>query len=246
MTTYFISDLHLHASRPLITERFCKFLLQEAQNAEALYILGDFFEVWVGDDIQDPHDIYVMEALIDYINKGIPVYFMHGNRDFLLGKRFADKTGCQLISDPYPIELHGKRYVLAHGDTLCTLDVKYQRFRRFVRHPIIKGIFLSLSLAWRKKIAGHIRIKSSEERDRPKTHTIHPSYYDVTHTAVFRMLRKHKAYTLIHGHTHKPGIHDFILDNQSAQRIVLGDWESTRAYILKLTAKEYKLINLMA
>lgn len=244
MTTYFISDLHLHFSRPKTTQRFYKFLLNEAKEASALYILGDFFEVWVGDDINDPHDLEVMQALADYVNTGVPVFFMHGNRDFLLGKRFAEKTGCQLIPDPYCVEFYHEKIVLAHGDALCTLDVKYQRFRKFVRQSFIQNLFLKLPLIWRKKIAQNIRTQSIEEKKKNEHNVQSKIFYDVTPDALFKLLREQKATTLIHGHTHKPGIHHFILDNNPAKRINLGEWTEDNITVAKLTPEKLSLVAL--
>ncbi len=172
MTIYFISDLHLHASRPENTMRFLRFLKEIADKATALYILGDFFEVWVGDDqwhvnTPEDHDTQVIQALTQYTAQGIPTYFMHGNRDFLIANKFAATTGCTLIPDPYIIEFNDTRYVLTHGDTLCTRDLAYQRFRRMVRNPIFKMLFLCLPLKLRRKIAGGIEIKAREHKQEP-------------------------------------------------------------------------------
>lgn len=228
MATYFISDLHLSATKPHLSALFLKFLRQDAKNADALYILGDLFEVWLGDDNPDPHNMDIINALAEFSENGIPLYFMHGNRDFLIGDRFTVESHCELLQDPVVVELYNTPVLLTHGDLLCTLDQKYQRFRKFVRHPLIKKLFFSFPLSWRKKISNFLRKKSTrreflKERDRK---------WDVTSEAVYQMLREHKSLTLIHGHTHKPGIHHFILDNQPAKRIVLGDWGETGSVLI--------------
>jgi UDP-2,3-diacylglucosamine hydrolase len=143
MSTLFISDLHLCDFRPSITQRFLEFLESETtKNCEALFILGDFFEVWLGDDNTDPHYQTIIQALAQFTQQGPPVYFMQGNRDFLIGKRFAKETGTHLISDPHLVELYGERVLLMHGDSLCTSDIAHQRFRKIVHNPIIQWIFL--------------------------------------------------------------------------------------------------------
>jgi len=232
MATYFISDLHLSSKRPHLSELFLSFLEKDAKKADALYILGDLFEVWLGDDNRDPHHIRIIEALAEFSKSGIPLYFMHGNRDFLIGEQFSLESQCTLLADPTIIELYGTRVLLTHGDLLCTLDYQYQRFRKFVRHPFIKKLFLHLPLSWRQKIANFLRRESAARET-----NIAPNHYlqrkwDVTTEAVYDMLRKHKAFTLIHGHTHKPGIHNFILDNQPARRMVLGDWHETGSVLV--------------
>ncbi len=234
MATYFISDLHLSANKPQLSTLFLKFLKEKAEQADALYILGDLFEAWIGDDNTDTHDLNIMNALAEFSDSGVPLYFIHGNRDFLIGERFSVASHCQLLPDPVVVELYNTRVVLTHGDLLCTLDHKYQRFRKFVRHPFMKNLFLDFPLSWRKKISSFLRHQSSRRNIPPikgraynvalqKEHR----QWDVTSEAVYQMLREHKSLTLIHGHTHKPGIHDFILDNQPAKRIVLGDWGET-------------------
>lgn len=225
MATLFISDLHLHSSRPKTTECFFNFLKNEAPKAEALYILGDFFEVWAGDDKFNEHDTSVIQALASFSKKGIPTYFMHGNRDFLIGEHFAKQANCTLIPDPTVIDLYGKRVLLMHGDSLCTLDVSHQRFRRFSRNPIIRWLFLRFPRSLRAKVAGEIRAASKRSKT---TSVSKPKWddkrYDVTQEAVEKALKKHKSFYLIHGHTHKPSIHNFNLNNTPAKRIVLGEW----------------------
>lgn len=271
MATYFISDLHLHHSRPEVTELFFQFLIKEAKAADALYILGDFFEVWIGDESLDKHDTAVLSALSDFSKTGVPVYFMHGNRDFLIKEQFVKRTGCVLIEDPFLVEIYNKRLLLAHGDTLCTQDLSYQRFRRVVRSPLFKWLFLRIPFSLRKKIAGNVRTKSMEKKNTLMENTLtennelenkkimyelfndafkeptHPeAYFDVSNDEVQNLLRKYNSYTLIHGHTHKPGIHTFELENQPAQRIVLGEWKPNESFILKLEPNRMQLFDFAA
>lgn len=220
MSVFFISDLHLHSSRQNTTNRFLQFLKEDAKNAEALYILGDFFEVFVGDDGLDAHDKQVMQFLAEYAAR-VPTYFMHGNRDFLISDRFLNNAGITLLQDPHLFELYGKRIVLMHGDTLCTKDVQYQRFRCFVRNPIIKWLYLSLPLTLRQKIAGNIRKASISTHSKiTKDHSL----YEATPEAIEKVFKHLKMDILLHGHTHQPEIENLIIEGRSVQRIVLGDW----------------------
>lgn len=219
MTTLFISDLHLDGSRPEITELFLEFLEEEAAKASALYILGDFFEVWIGDDDDDLHHAQVMAGLKALSSSGVPVHLMHGNRDFLIGKRFAERTGVKLLADPTVIDLGGPT-LLMHGDTLCTDDLQYQKARRFLRNRLVQGIYLALPLSLRRRIAAYARAKS-------KTDTAAKASYimDVNQQAVEEAMRQHGVTRLIHGHTHRPAIHRFkSRDGKAMERIVLGDW----------------------
>ncbi len=231
MVTLFISDLHLDASRPRTTELFLHFLKNDASHADALYILGDFFEVWLGDDVIDKHHETVIQALADYAKTGTALYFMRGNRDFLINEAFAKRSGCKLLSDPSIITLYDKRILLMHGDSLCTLDVKHQRFRRFVNQIWVQKLFLSFPLFLRKKIARQLRAASRRTYQRAKNDAsvvfeknANIEKFDVTHTAVVQALKTHEALCLIHGHTHKAGIHEFTIEGATAKRIVLGDW----------------------
>jgi UDP-2,3-diacylglucosamine hydrolase len=229
MATYFISDLHLSANEPQISELFLKFLEEEAKKADALYILGDFFARWIGDDNTDPHDQRITQALANFseTHHQIPIYIMHGNRDFLLGERFIQNSQCILLPDPTVIELYGDTVVLTHGDQLCTLDTSYQRFRRFVRHPWTKKFFLRLPLLIRSKIAQLLSRKASGHPIPQKKPQNFDRRWDVSTDAVYALLRRYKATGLIHGHTHKPNIHHFILDERPTIRAVLGDWGTT-------------------
>lgn len=219
MTTLFISDLHLHPSRPQITELLLDFLRKEAHTAEALYILGDFFETWIGDDDPDPHHARVLSGVRALTDSGVPVFFMHGNRDFLIGEGFARQTGCILLPDPTPVNLYATPTLLMHGDTLCTDDVEYQEFRNTVRDPAWQKNFLAKPLAERGTFSAQARATS-------KTRTASKPEYimDVNQQAVERAIVAHGVTRLIHGHTHRPAVHKFRCNGLEATRIVLGDW----------------------
>jgi UDP-2,3-diacylglucosamine hydrolase len=217
--TLFISDLHLDPARPVITDLFIRFLRARAAGARALYILGDLFEVWVGDDDTAPLGRQVSGELRSCALKGTAVYLMHGNRDFLIGAEFIRHSGCSLLDDPAVIDLYGERTLLMHGDTLCTDDTAYQSFREMVRDSGYQRSFLSRPLDERRRIAGELR-QSSREAARAKPEAI----MDVNLGTVEDAMRAAGTRRLIHGHTHRPAIHEFLLDGLPAQRIVLGDW----------------------
>jgi UDP-2,3-diacylglucosamine hydrolase len=219
MSTLFISDLHLDDSRPRIVELFTRFLADEAGKAQALYILGDLFESWIGDDDDAPLPARVASALSKLKEGGVPVYFMHGNRDFLLGQNYAAKAGMTVLPDPSVITLDAEQVLLMHGDTLCTDDVEYQKFRTLVRDPRWQHTFLGKSLGERREFAEQARGES-----RKHTSSARPEIMDVNAAAVEAAMRKHSVRRLIHGHTHRPATHELMLDGQSAERIVLGDW----------------------
>ncbi|WAF96470.1 UDP-2,3-diacylglucosamine diphosphatase [Aeromonas sp. BC14] len=219
MSTLFISDIHLCAQRPDMTAALVRFLAHDAPGADALYVLGDLFEFWIGDDDPNPLHGEVADAFAALSQQGVPLYFIHGNRDFLLGQAFAKRAGMTLLGDPCVIELYGERVVLSHGDLLCTLDEGYQKFRRITQLKWLRWLFLRLPLARRQAIAHKMRGQSQMENAH-KSQTI----MDVTPAAVDQMLRQHDCRMMIHGHTHRPAIHDFNLDGHPARRIVLGDW----------------------
>jgi UDP-2,3-diacylglucosamine hydrolase len=224
--TLFISDLHLDPVRPRITELFLQFLSGEARRADSLYILGDFFEAWIGDDDPDPHHARVMAGLHELTAVGVPVYFMHGNRDFLIGGGFARLTGCRILPDPALIELQGMPTLLMHGDTLCTDDVEYQRFRSMVRDPVWQRTFLAKPLAERRAFAAHAR-SESKSQTRQKTESI----MDVNQQAVEKIMLQHGVTRLIHGHTHRPAVHHFTAMGKPLTRIVLGDWYEQKSLL---------------
>jgi len=219
MTTLFVSDLHLDSERPAGIRQFLNFVEQEAADATALYILGDLFEAWIGDDDTDPGNGPVIEALANLKLRGVPCFFMHGNRDFLVGKRFAAATGCRLLEEHEVVELEGTRVLLTHGDLLCTDDKPYMGLRATVRDPAWQRDFLAKPLEERRKIADELRDRSQEATaEKP------PEIMDVNQETVAFTMREHGVRVLLHGHTHRPGIHHFELDGVAATRIVLGAW----------------------
>lgn len=220
MSVLFISDLHLEAERPDITRAFLHFLATRARTAEALYILGDFFEAWIGDDGMDEFQHSIARALRALSDSGTRIYLMHGNRDFLIGKAFCREAGCTLLRDPSLIELGGETILLMHGDSLCTLDAAYMRLRRWLRNPLSLFILRNLPLATRHKLARKLR-KESRDQTRMKASEI----VDVTPTEVERIMRDKGVRILIHGHTHRPAVHELDIDGRPARRIVLGDWD---------------------
>jgi len=219
MTTLFISDLHLDESRPRLVAAFEELLAGEARGARALYILGDLFESYIGDDDDAPLNARVAHATRKVRDAGVPVYFMHGNRDFLLGEDYAVRAGMTVLADPAVIELTGERVLLMHGDTLCTDDVEYQKFRALVRDPQWQQAFLAKPLAERRAFAAQARGES-----RKHTASAKPEIMDVNQIAVEATMRRHGVRRLIHGHTHRPATHHFDIDGRKAERIVLGDW----------------------
>ena len=221
MSVLFISDLHLEAERPDITRAFLHFLSTRARTAEALYILGDFFEAWIGDDGMDEFQHSIARALRELSDSGTRIFLMHGNRDFLIGQAFCREAGCKLLRDPSLIDLGGEQVLLMHGDSLCTLDVAYMKLRRWLRNPLTLFILRHLPLAARHKLARKLR-KESRAQTRMKASEI----VDVTPTEVERIMRDKGVRILIHGHTHRPAVHELEIDGRSARRIVLGDWDS--------------------
>ena len=219
MTTLFISDLHLEADRPDIADQFLRFLETEALHADALYILGDLFESWVGDDDPNEHYAWIKQALKKLTRKGVPVYFMHGNRDFMIGEDFASETGITLLDDPTIIELHGESVLLSHGDAWCTDDVEYQAFRKMTRDPDWQAMMLQKSLEERLAYAAQARQESMARGG-----SLAEEITDVNAEAVARAFRESGVPIILHGHTHRPAVHELSIDNTAVQRIVLGDW----------------------
>jgi UDP-2,3-diacylglucosamine hydrolase len=224
MTTLFVSDLHLDPSRPDITALFLQFLREEAAHADALYILGDLFEAWVGDDVAGEPAAGVREALRALVDAGVPVYFMRGNRDFLVGQRFAAETGARLLPDPAVVPLYGEPTLVMHGDLLCTADTAYQGFRAQVRDPAWQARFLAQPLPAREAFAAQARAASKEHQRDVGAGGAMDQITDVAPDAVASTLARYGVRRLIHGHTHRPAIHALDAGGRSAQRVVLGDW----------------------
>ena len=224
MTTLFIADLHLDPERPEITRLFGDFLDAEAGQADALYILGDLFESWVGDDDPSEAGAFVAAKLAALASSGVPVFFMHGNRDFMLGRDYAAKAGMRLLPDPTVIELYGQPVLLMHGDLLCTDDVEYQKVRAQVRNPDWRAHMLSQPLQARLAFAQQARAASLARQGEMKHAGTMESITDASPATVEETLRRFGIDTLIHGHTHRPAIHELDIDGRAHRRIVLGDW----------------------
>jgi len=219
LDTLFISDLHLDPSRPTVIDGFLDWLDQQAGKADALYVLGDLFEIWIGDDDTAPLCQQISHALSSCVAAGTPVALMHGNRDFLIGDRFLEASACQLIADPTVIDLYGRRTLLMHGDLLCTDDHDYQKIRQQVRNPVWQQAVLAQSLEERRKLGQQARTESrrsvlGKSRD----------IMDVNTDAVARFMAQYQTDLLIHGHTHRPHIHHTGQGQHLSTRIVLGDW----------------------
>lgn len=219
MTILFIADLHLHESRPKTTQGFYQFLRERAQGAVALYILGDFFDVWIGDDDDAPLVDEITRALRALNDQGTHIFLMHGNRDFLLGDDFAQRAGTRLLDEGTVIDLYGCPTLLLHGDSLCIDDVEYQAFRQQVRSPAWQKPFLAQPLATRRSIAAKARAES-QSINSMKAETI----MDVTQSEVVRVMEGAGVTRMIHGHTHRPARHPLTVNGAPAERIVLGDW----------------------
>lgn len=219
MTTLFISDLHLEESRPDITRAFLAFVEEKTMNIDALYILGDFFEAWIGDDERTELQETVANALSKVRASGTAIYFMHGNRDFLIGPDYCQRAGATLLDDPSVVDLYGTPYLLMHGDSLCTADVEYQKFRANMRDPKWQQMMLQRPLEDRKQMARQLR-EISMAKNKGKEESI----MDVTPEEVVRELETHDVQQMIHGHTHRPAEHDLTANGAPAKRIVLGDW----------------------
>ena len=227
MRALFISDLHLSEGRPDANERFFAFMEDEARTADALYVLGDLFEYWIGDDdLDDPFNAVIAGFFRRLSAGGTKLYFMHGNRDFLVGERFAAATRCTLLPDPTLAELDGAKTLLMHGDTLCTDDLDYQNWRRTARSREWQGEFLARSPDERRAAVHGLREKSKEViRAKPA------GIMDVNEAAVCEAFRRHGVTRLIHGHTHRPGRHRHDVDGRQCERWVLPDWYGRGGYI---------------
>ena len=227
MHSIFISDLHLSPERPHINQVFFDFAARIAARAESVYILGDLFDYWVGDDnLADPFNASVADALKRLSGKGVALNFMHGNRDVLVGQAFAARCGARVLPDPTLIDLHGTRTLLMHGDTLCTDDVKYQRFRSFARSSVYQRLFLFLPLAVRRRLMGRMRAGSEKHKQGTS-----PEIMDVAPATVESVLREHGYPRMIHGHTHRPARHLHTVDGHPCERWVLNDWYQRGGYL---------------
>lgn len=236
MATLFIADLHLQTEEPAITAGFLRFLHGEARQADALYILGDLFEAWIGDDDPNPLHREMAAAMKSLVDSGVPCFFIHGNRDFLIGKRFARESGMQLLPEEQVLTLYGRRVLIMHGDTLCTDDPGYLAFRAKVHTPWIQTLFLALPLFIRRRIALKMR-NDSKAANSSKSMEI----MDVNPRAVVEVMEKHRVQWLIHGHTHRPDIHRLVANGAQAHRVVLGAWH-TQGSMVKVTAEDVELI----
>lgn len=229
MTTLFIADLHLSNDEPAITAGFLAFLKREAIHADALYILGDLFEFWVGDDEPNPlHDI-IAQAFDELHRHNVPCYFIHGNRDFLIGKTFAKRCHMTLLPQEKVIDLYGHSVLILHGDTLCTDDLDYQKFRKKVTNPVLQKIFLWLPLKLRQRIAHELRAQSKKANQFKSVDIM-----DVNENAVIDSFKRYRVNYMIHGHTHRPAIHKIEYQQQDYYRMVLGAWHD-KGSVLRFT-----------
>ncbi|EXI61459.1 UDP-2,3-diacylglucosamine hydrolase [Mannheimia granulomatis] len=233
MIYYFIADLHLNENQPEITQHFLQFMQKKAPLAKAVYILGDLFDFWIGDDEESELISQVKTAIKMLTTSGVKCYFICGNRDFLIGKRFSQQTGIEILPDYQLLDLFGKQTLLCHGDTLCIDDIKYQKFRKKVHQKWRQALFLSLPLSWRIHIARKIRAKSQQEKQHKSAHIM-----DVNPQFTADIMGKFNAVQLIHGHTHRQAIHK----EQNFTRIVLGDWKKDYASILEVSEQGTKFI----
>ncbi len=227
MTRLFVSDVHLDAGAPEATEQFLAFLATEGARAQSLYILGDLFEAWVGDDDADPEKERVCGALRALSARGVACFALHGNRDFLLGAGFSARSGCRLLPDPVVAQFDAERVLLTHGDALCTDDHSYQELRTVVRDPAWQRRYLALPRAHRELLADEVRAGSRRHTAR----TV-PYIMDVNTSAVAAAFRATQVRRMIHGHTHRPGVHALEVDGAPAQRIVLGAWHEQGSYLV--------------
>lgn len=236
MATLFIADLHLQTEEPAITAGFLRFLRGQAREADALYILGDLFEAWIGDDDPNPLHQEIAAALSALTRSGVPCFFVHGNRDFLIGQRFARACGMTLLTEENVLDLYGRRVLIMHGDTLCTDDAGYLAFRARVHTPWIQRLFLALPLFIRLRIAEKMRANSTAANSSKSMDIM-----DVNPQAVTAVLEKHRVQWLIHGHTHRPAIHPMEANGMPAFRVVLGAWHSEGSMV-KVTKDDVELI----
>jgi len=236
VATLFIADLHLHTEEPAITAGFLRFLRGEARCADALYILGDLFEAWIGDDSPEPLNREIAKEIKALVDSGVPCFFIHGNRDFLLGKRFARESGMTLLPEEQCLGLYGRKVLIMHGDTLCTDDPGYLAFRAKVHQPWLQTLFLALPLFIRRRIAAKMRDDSKNANSHKSMEIM-----DVNAHAVVEVMEKHQVQWLIHGHTHRPAVHELTANEKPAFRVVLGAWHSEGSMV-KVTTNNVELI----
>ncbi|MFV9989080.1 MAG: UDP-2,3-diacylglucosamine diphosphatase [Coxiella endosymbiont of Dermacentor nuttalli] len=234
--TLFISDLHLKEEASNVKMLFFRFMKEQAPKADSLYILGDLFEAWIGDDDKTTFNQQIISTLYSLVKNGTPIYFMCGNRDFLIGKKFARKTGVILIEDPIVISLYDKSVLLVHGDSLCTLDHKHQAYRRKITKRWVKKLTLSLPLSLRRRLAKKLREKSCNHNRYLSNETT-----DVNLKEVLRIMYQMNVELLIHGHTHRPAIHNFLINKKPAKRIVLGAWHENGSIFRYFCNGEFEL-----
>lgn len=237
MSTLFISDLHLSPQVPDVVDGFYEFLRTTAAEAQRLYILGDFFDAWIGDDEDDPL-VCEIKSRLKHHSAHCETFFVHGNRDFLIGERFAQDTGITLLPEQSVIDLYGRQALLMHGDTLCTQDIEYMQFRAMVRSPQWQQQVLALPLQQRRHMAADLRAKS-QSMNAIKAEDI----MDVTAEEVVKAMAEHEVDLLIHGHTHRPAKHTLSIDGNPAERWVLGDWHQRGWYLLAAPEQELKLVD---
>ncbi|WP_047043796.1 UDP-2,3-diacylglucosamine diphosphatase [Vibrio mexicanus] len=237
MTTLFISDLHLTPQAPEITDCFTQFMRTEAIHADALYVLGDLFEFWIGDDDTSDFAQQIRDEFKRLTDSGVPCYFTQGNRDFLVGKRFAQKTGVQLLGDETVIDLYGRKAVVLHGDTLCTRDVKYLEYRKKVHQPWLQWVFNRIPFFIKKRIVSKVQSDIKQDKQSKSLEIM-----DVTPEEVVRVMAHHDVDLMIHGHTHRPAVHEIQSESVPKQRIVLGDWY-TQGSVLVYDQKGFELQN---
>jgi len=237
--TLFISDLHLSIDHTLELTIFLDLLKNCENHVDAIYILGDLFDVWIGDDDENEAYRQTIQALQAFTARKIPIYFLHGNRDFLIGKKFLKETGMTLLPDESEVSVYGTRVILMHGDTLCINDIAYMKSRKWLRNRFLQMIFLLLPLHFRQRLAQKMREKSQQH-----TSATMLSIMDADQNAIELIMKKHSLCHMIHGHTHRPAIHHFNLDNSPACRIVLGAWHGKGSILEWNSFQEIKLIEI--
>ncbi|HUS24548.1 MAG TPA: UDP-2,3-diacylglucosamine diphosphatase [Candidatus Binatia bacterium] len=240
MATLFVSDIHLHGGVTPLGEAFVGFLQGPASEAEALYILGDLFDYWIGDAEGLQDHARVVAALAVLTQAGVPVYFQHGNRDFMVGRDFAELSGVQLLRDPLVVDLYGTPTLLSHGDIWCTDDVAYQRWRRFSRRPLAQAAYRALPASLRLRIAGDLRGRSGQKQDMQR------DIMDVNEGAVREAFARHGVTRMIHGHTHRPSAHRYRVGEHARERLVLADWRPDHLEYLSVDPHGIRRVRLPA